>query len=152
MDTAKAVARPEVAEIVARRPTASPHRRFNIVLIKTSHYDDDGYVVRAFRSSMPANSLATVYVLVADCAVRDVLGRDVRINLTAIDGTNKRLNCDKLTAEMRRNGNFGMVGLVGIQSNQFPRALDIARLLRAAGIPVQMTPSAGRHKLRCLLV
>ena len=27
MDTAKAVARPEVAEIVARHPTASPHRR-----------------------------------------------------------------------------------------------------------------------------
>jgi radical SAM superfamily enzyme YgiQ (UPF0313 family) len=136
MDTAKAVARPEVAEIVARRPTASPHRRFNIVLIKTSHYDDDGYVVRAFRSSMPANSLATVYALVADCAVRNVLGPDVRIKLTAIDETNKRVNCDKLIAEMRRNGNFGIVGLVGVQSNQFPRALDIARPLRAAGIPV----------------
>ena len=32
-----------------------------------------------------------------------------------------------------------MVGLVGVQSNQFPRALDIARPLRAAGI-------AGRHR------
>ena len=73
-----------MAEIVARRPTASPHRRFNIVLIKTSHYDDDGYVV-----------------MVADCAVRIVLGRDVTINLTAIDETNKRLNCEKLTAERR---------------------------------------------------
>ena len=83
-DVAKAVERHDVAEIVARRPTASPHRRFNIVLIKTSHYDDDGYVV-----------------MVADCAVRIVLGRDVTINLTAIDETNKRLNCEKLTAERR---------------------------------------------------
>src|SRR5262249_42976285 len=29
-----------------------------------------------------------------------------------------------------------MVGLVGVQSNQYPRALDIARPLRAAGLPV----------------
>src|SRR5262249_33884403 len=34
------------------------------------------------------------------------------------------------------DGNFGLVGLVGVQSNQYPRALDIARPLRAAGIPV----------------
>src|SRR5919206_323115 len=30
----------------------------------------------------------------------------------------------------------GMAMLVGVQSNQTPRALDIARPLRAAGIPV----------------
>ena len=90
----------------------------------------------AFRSSMPANSLATVYALVADSAGSNVLGPDVPINLTAIDETNKRVNLRKLIAEMRRNGNFGLVGLVGVQSNQFPRALDIARPLRAAGIAV----------------
>src|SRR6185503_20688111 len=38
--------------------------------------------------------------------------------------------------EYRADGNFGFVGLVGVQSNQYPRALDIARPLRAAGIPV----------------
>ena len=31
---------------------------------------------------------------------------------------------------------MGMVMLVGVQSNQFPRALDIARPLRARGIQV----------------
>ena len=113
-----------------------PRKQFRVVLVKPSHYDDDGYVVRAYRSSMPANSLATVYALVEDCAFRDVLGSDVTINLTAIDETNKRVNIDKLIAEMRRNGNFGLIGLVGVQSNQFPRALDVARPLRAAGIPV----------------
>ncbi len=115
---------------------AGTPRQFRVVLVKPSHYDDDGYVVRAYRSSMPANSLATVYALVEDCAFRDVLGSDVTINLTAIDETNKRVKIDKLIAEMRRNGNFGLIGLVGVQSNQFPRALDVARPLRAAGIPV----------------
>ena len=52
----------------------------------------------------------------ADCAVRNVLGPDVTIKLTAIDETNQRVNCDKLIAEMRSNGNFGIVGLVGVQS------------------------------------
>ena len=40
-----------------------------------------------------------------------------------------------------------MVGLVGVQSNQFPRALDIARPLRAAGIPVVI---GGFHVSGCL--
>ena len=33
-------------------------RRFRVVLVKPSHYDDDGYVIRWLRSPMPANSLA----------------------------------------------------------------------------------------------
>jgi radical SAM superfamily enzyme YgiQ (UPF0313 family) len=113
-----------------------PGRRFRVILIKTSHYDDDGYVVRAFRSSMPANSLATVYALLADCAERRVLGADVSIDIEAIDETNKRVRLKQLIAEMRDNDNFGFIGLVGVQSNQWPRAMDIARPLRAAGIPV----------------
>src|SRR5262247_2787172 len=111
-------------------------RRFRIILIKPSHYDDNGYVVRAFRSAMPANSLATVYALVMDGANRKVLGPDTAIDLTAIDETNTRVRIPHIIDEFRRNGNFGFVGLVGVQSNQYPRSLDIARPLRAAGIPV----------------
>jgi len=113
-------------------------RRFRITLIKPSHYDDNGYVVRAFRSSMPANSLATVYALVMDGANRQVLGPDTAIDLTAIDETNTRVRIPHIIDEFRRNGNFGFVGLVGVQSNQYPRSLDIARPLRAAGIPVMI--------------
>ena len=36
-------------------------RRFQLILIKPSHYDADGYVVQWFRSTMPSNSLAAVY-------------------------------------------------------------------------------------------
>ena len=42
----------------------------------------------------------------------------------------------KIIARFKRHGGFGLVGLVGVQSNQFPRAMDIARPLRAAGVPV----------------
>ena len=41
-------------------------KRFLIVLIKPSHYDDDGYVIQWFRSPIPSNSLASVYSLIDD--------------------------------------------------------------------------------------
>ena len=43
-------------------------RRFQLVLIKPSHYDDDGYVIRWWRALIPSNSLAAVYGLALDCA------------------------------------------------------------------------------------
>ncbi|MFL5061149.1 MAG: radical SAM protein, partial [Xanthobacteraceae bacterium] len=49
-------------------------RRFQLVLIKPSHYDDDGYVIQWLRSIVPSNSRATVYTLALDAAERHVLG------------------------------------------------------------------------------
>ena len=104
-------------------------RRFQLVLIKPSHYDDDGYVIQWWRSSIPSNSLACVYALARDAAERRVLGADVEIDITAFDETNTRVQLDDIVDRIRQHDGFGMVGLVGVQSNQFPRALDIARPL-----------------------
>ena len=122
-------------------------RRFQLILIKPSHYDDDGYVIRWWRSMIPSNSLAAVYGIAADCAQRQVLGPDVAIDIDAIDETHTRINIPALLARLRRHDNFGLVALVGVQSNQYPRALDIARPLRAAGIQVAM---GGFHVSGCL--
>jgi hypothetical protein len=43
-------------------------RRFQLILVKPSHYDDDGYVIRWWRAMIPSNSLAAVYSIAADCA------------------------------------------------------------------------------------
>jgi len=120
----------------SRTEALSARKRFRVILVKPSHYDDDGYVIRWFRSPMPANSLATVYGLVDDCAQRQVLGPDIDIDIVAIDETNTRVRVERIIAEMRANGNFGFVGLVGVQSNQYPRSLHIAKPLREAGIAV----------------
>src|SRR5712671_2176269 len=119
-------------------PAATTKRRFQLVLIKPSHYDDDGYVVQWRRSSIPSNSLACVYALAAEAASRRVLGSDVDVDLTAVDETNTRIRPKDIIDLLRRHDGFGMVGLVGVQSNQYPRALDIARPLRAAGINVAL--------------
>ncbi len=106
---------------------------FPVVLIKPSHYDDDGYVIRWKRSVIPSNSLAAVYGLVMDSADRDVL--DIPIVCEPIDETNTKVDVDGIIARIRAAG-CGFVGLIGVQSNQFPRAMDLARRFRAADVPV----------------
>jgi len=113
---------------------AGGKRRFCLVLIKPSHYDDDGYVIQWLRSPIPSTTLANLYGLARDCAERRVLGEDVEIDVTVIDETNTRVRLDRVIRAIGRGP--GLVGLVGVQSNEFPRAMDIARTLRARGIPV----------------
>ncbi len=123
------------------------HRRFQLILVKPSHYDDDGYVIQWFRSLMPSNSLAALYGLAIDAAEREVLGPEVAIDVTPVDETNTRIRPKEIIARLKRHNGFGLVGLVGVQSNQFPRAMDIARVLRAAGVPVVI---GGFHVSGCL--
>jgi radical SAM superfamily enzyme YgiQ (UPF0313 family) len=108
---------------------------FRLILIKPSHYDDDGYVIQWLRSSMPSNSLAAVYGLAMDCAQRRVLGPHTDIVVSAYDETNTRIRPEKLARDIC-GVSGGMVGMVGVQSNQFPRAMDLARRFRAFDIPV----------------
>jgi len=58
-----------------------PGRRFPVVLIKPSHYDDYGYVIQWARAFIPSNSLAVVYSIVRDSARRAVLGPHVDFDL-----------------------------------------------------------------------
>jgi radical SAM superfamily enzyme YgiQ (UPF0313 family) len=82
-----------------------------------------------------------------DAAQRQVLGSDVAIDITAIDETNSRVRVKDIIAQLKRHDGFGMVGLVGAQSNQFPRTLDLARPFRQAGIPVVI---GGFHVSGCI--
>ncbi|MGC2171364.1 MAG: radical SAM protein [Candidatus Sulfotelmatobacter sp.] len=115
------------------------------MLVKPSHYDDDGYVIQWFRSAIPSNTLAVLNGLALDCKQRRVLGEDVDIVVSAFDETNTRIRPERIARQLR--GGRGMVALVGVQSNQFPHAMDLARPLRAAGVPVCM---GGFHVSGCL--
>jgi len=119
---------------------------FKIELIKPSRYDEDGYVVQWVRSIIPSNSLAVLYGLAMDCAHRKVLGSDVDIHIDAYDETNTVLPIQQILRNLQQ-ADGGFVGLVGVQSNHFPRAIEIARPFRKAGIPVVM---GGFHVSGCL--
>src|SRR3954470_23346814 len=94
-------------------------KKFRLVLIKPSHYDDDGYVIQWFRSAIPSNSLACLYGLALEVAETKALGEDVDLEIHAFDETNTIIHPRKI-AKMIEDAGDGMVMLVGVQSNQFP--------------------------------
>jgi hypothetical protein len=91
--------------------------------------------------------LAALYGLGEDCRQRQVLGPDVDFAITPIDETNTRVRTDQIIRDFKRSGGKGLICLVGVQSNQFPHAVDLARKFLAAGLPVAM---GGFHAAGCL--
>jgi hypothetical protein len=116
-------------------------------MIKPSHYDDDGYPIQWLRSAIPSNTLACLFALADDARRRHVLGRDVDIRLHTYDETNRRVRPDRIMRMIRRQGGRALIGLVGVQSNQFPRAVDLARRFIAGGLPVCI---GGFHVSGCI--
>jgi len=121
-------------------------KKFYLELIKPSHYDDDGYVIQWWRAWIPSNSLSSVYGLILDAVKRRVLGDDVEIVVKVYDETNIAIPIKRIIRRFKANDNQGLVCLVGVQSNQFPRAMDIARQFRAAGLQVAV---GGFHVSGC---
>jgi len=120
---------------------------FHFVMIKPTHYDDAGYPIQWVRSAIPSNTLACLNALAEDCRCRQVLGPGVDIRLHTYDETNRRVRPDKIIKLIRREGGRALIGLVGVQSNQFPRAVDLARRFLAAGLPVCI---GGFHVSGCI--
>ena len=120
---------------------------FHFVMVKPSHYDDTGYPIQWVRSAIPSNTLACLNALAEDARRRSVLGVKVEICLHTYDETNRRVRPDKIIRVIRQKGGRALIGLVGVQSNQFPRAVDLARHFLAAGLPVCI---GGFHISGCL--
>jgi hypothetical protein len=121
--------------------------KFTLYLIKPSHYDDDGYVIQWARSAIPSNTLAVLHGLAADCRDRRVLGEGVDIDIVAVDETNTRIRPERIARAIAASGGRGLIGLVGVQSNQFPHAVDLAARFRALGLQVAI---GGFHVSGCL--
>jgi len=111
-------------------------RTFHVEIVKPSHYDRQGYVIQWWKACVPSNSMACLYAIAQDCADNKILGDDVEIEVRAHDEIATRLPIDDIAARITANGDSGVVCLVGVQSNQFPRAMAIAKQFRSMGVPV----------------
>src|SRR5258708_24670433 len=111
---------------------------FHLILIKPTHYDDDGYPITWLRSHIPSNTLAALYGLGDDCRRRGVLGPDVDIVIKPFDETNTRARSDLIMADIKRTGGKALICLVGVQSNQFPRPVHLARQFLKSSLPVTL--------------
>jgi hypothetical protein len=120
---------------------------FHFVMIKPSHYDDDGYPIQWIRSAIPSNTLACLNGLAEDAQRREVLGPGIAMRLHTFDETNRRVRPDRIIRDIARAGGKALIALVGVQSNQFHRAVDLARPFLAAELPVAI---GGFHISGCL--
>ena len=122
-------------------------KTFHIEIIKPSHYDKQGYVIQWRKAWIPSNSMACLYAISQDCADRRVLGEDVAIEVDAYDEMNIKIPVARIASRIGQAGHGGMVCLVGVQSNQFPRAMAIARQFRSRGVAVAI---GGFHVSGCM--
>jgi radical SAM superfamily enzyme YgiQ (UPF0313 family) len=120
---------------------------FHVEIVKPSHYDKDGYVIQWWKAWIPSNSMACLYAIAKDCAERRVLGDDVVIEVDAYDEMNVGVPVSRIAARLNQPGHDGLVCLVGVQSNQFPRAMILARQFRERGLKVAI---GGFHVSGCL--
>ena len=122
---------------------------FTVEIIKPSHYDDDGYVIQWFRTFIPSELPG---LPLCAGAGRDKTGTPWattwRSSSTPTMNATRSSPTRKIIRRIRANGGRGVVLLAGVQSNQFPRAADLAReQFRDAGIPVVV---GGFHVSGCL--
>ena len=113
-------------------------QRLNIVLIKPSKYDDEGFVIRHWRGVLPSNTLGCLYSLTEDVKRRNALGAGVEIDVEIYDETVQKIPVNRIIRSHRPGARKTVVGLVGVQSNQYPRAADLARRFRQGGLPVMI--------------
>src|SRR3990172_517320 len=113
-------------------PESAMLRKLSLYLIKPSKYDDDGYVIRHWLGIVPSNTLSTLYGLTDDVRRRRALGA-VEIETHVFDETVQRIPVERICRVPRRPDVKVAALLVGVQTNQFPRAADLARPFRRAG-------------------
>ena len=110
--------------------------KFFVELIKPSHYDDDGYVIQWHKSWIPSNTLACINALTKNAADRNALGSDVEFVINAYDEMNIVIPIADIIRRFKNDGKHVIVFFVGVQSNQFPRAMDIIKQFRDENIQV----------------
>lgn len=122
-------------------------KRFHIILIKPSKYDDEGYVIRWVMGVITSNSLACLYALTKDVLERGVLGREVEPVIHVFDETVQKIPVQRLSRQILRRGEKAIVCMVGVQTNQFARAVDLSLEFKKEGLPSMI---GGFHVSGCL--
>jgi radical SAM superfamily enzyme YgiQ (UPF0313 family) len=116
--------------------TVQNKKKMKVVIIKPSKYDDEGYVIRHFRGVLPSNTLACLSSLTQDVAERGQLGSEYELQVKIYDDTVEKIPVRKIIKSNRLPDCRTVVALAGVQSNQFPRAADLARKFRDGGLQV----------------
>ncbi len=109
----------------------------HVFLLKPSKYDDDGFVIRHWRGVVPSNTLACLHGLTEDVRRRKALG-EIELRIHTVDESVSKIPIAAIVRSHRPPRERALACLVGVQSNQFARAADVALQLRRRGVPVMI--------------
>jgi hypothetical protein len=110
-------------------------QQLDVTLIRPTNYTDDGYPIKTRIGVIRSNTLTQIGTLVHDL-VNEPFFEGVALNIHKIDEAIEWIPVKEIINHSQVSGVKSIVMLVGVQTNQFPRALDIASKFLPHGIPV----------------
>ncbi|MDO8433047.1 MAG: radical SAM protein [Candidatus Binatus sp.] len=119
-----------------------PCRTIRVYFIKPSRYDEEGYV-QYFRYGVQPNNTLTVLTALNEAFNKRCAGeRNVRLETVIwdeiCDGIVSPQTITAIKEKAREDGVELLMGLAGVQSNQYPRGRDLALQFVAEGLPTMM--------------
>ena len=119
-----------------------PHtsiRRLVVVLVVVTKYDSEGYLIQFRKGVLPCNTLAAMWSLTeAAFASPDLEGIACRVIAYDERTMRGRVDAARIMQTYGGTGTQVVVGMVGVQTNMFPRARQLALEFQAAGAAVVM--------------
>jgi radical SAM superfamily enzyme YgiQ (UPF0313 family) len=106
---------------------------FTVLLIRPSKYDDDGYVVRYWKGILPSNTLAVLNALTREVFESGRFGPNVKPRVVLLDDTVHTINVERLAGKYLGKNKRAVAVFAGVQTNQFPRASELAVRFKQAG-------------------
>ncbi len=133
-------ARPGALHDGALKP--EPFRTIRIYFIKPSRYDEEGYV-QVFRYGVqPNNTLTVLKALNEGYNRRYSAARNVYLDTVIwdeiCDGVVSPETIRAIREKVQEDGVELLIGIAGVQSNQYPRGRDLALQFVAQGVPTMM--------------
>jgi hypothetical protein len=110
-------------------------KELDITLIRPTNYTDDGYPIQTRIGIIRSNTLTQMGTLAHDL-VNCPFFEGVSLKVRLIDEAIQRVPVKEVLKRSKVHGVKSIVMLVGVQSNQYPRAQDIASWFLPHGIPV----------------
>ena len=119
--------------------TAVSHgvRELDITLVRATNYTDDGYPIQMRVGIIRSNTLTQMGTLTRDI-VNYPFFKGLKVTVRMIDEAIQRVPTREILKRSQLPGVKTIVMLVGVQSNQFPRARDIASWFLPHDIPVMV--------------
>jgi radical SAM superfamily enzyme YgiQ (UPF0313 family) len=107
----------------------------DVTLIRPTNYTDDGYPIKTRIGVIRSNTLTQIGTLVHDLT-NEPFFKGITLTVRKLDEAIDWIPVKEIVRRSKAPGVKSIVMLVGVQSNQYPRALDIASKFLPHGISV----------------